>query len=149
MIILGLGFKYALHLQQVKWNVIFDLVMKKFKLLVVFILLLFTHRAFCEHNYNGQYADQKSEDENKASFEPTDFQLYIFGEVPSSQVLFNSISETLTLFSKKEKSKELIARINHSKSKIFSNFVLPQYSFFSRYCSVFMHIFLKTACFRL
>lgn len=123
--------------------------MKKLKLVVVFILLLFAHKAYCEHNYNGQGADQKNEDENKLSFKPIDFQSYIYGEVPSSQVLFNPISETLTLFSKKEKSKELIVRINHSKSKIFSNLVLPQYSFFSRYCSVFMHIFLKTACFRL
>jgi hypothetical protein len=146
---LGLGFKYALHLQQVKWNVIFNSVMKKIKLVVVLILLLFAHSAYCEYNYNGEYADQKSEEENKVSFEPTDFQLYIFGEVPTSQVLFNPVPETLTLFTKKEKSKELIARINHSKSKIFSNLVLPQYSFFSRYCSVFMHIFLKTACFRL
>jgi hypothetical protein len=123
--------------------------MKKIKLVVVLILLLFAHSAYCEYNYTGEYADQKSEEENKVSFEPTVFQLYIFGEVPSTQVFFNPVPETQTLFSKKEKSKELIARINHSKSKIFSNFVLPQYSFFSRYCSVFMHIFLKTACFRL
>ncbi len=123
--------------------------MKKLKFIIVLFLIIFAQDAYCGHNYQYQKFTLQRGFENNSNFETTELQRNIFGEIPSTQILFNTISETITLFSKKEKSKELIVRLNHSKSKIFSNLVLPQYSFFSRYCSVFMQIFLKTACFRL
>ena len=146
---LDLWFKYALHLQQIIKIVILVSEMKKLKFVVVLFLMIFAQNAFCGHKSQDQIFSLQKGSDNNSNFESTDFQLYIFGEVPSAQVLFNPISQTLTLFSKRDKAKELFIRLTHPRAKIYSNLFFTQYSFFSRYCSVFMQIFLKTACFRL
>ncbi len=111
--------------------------------------MIFAQDAKCGNKLEDKISSLQNTCENNSDFETTELQRNIFGEIPSSQILFNTISETLTLFSKKEKSKALIIRLNHPKSKIYSNLFSLKYSFFSRYFSVFMHIFMKTACFRL
>lgn len=123
--------------------------MKKLKFIIVLFLIIFAQVAYCENKLDDKISSLQNACENNSNFETTEFQRNIFGEIPSTQILINTISETLTLFSKKEKSKALIIRLTHPKAKIYSNLFSLQHSFFSRYCSVFMQIFLKTACFRL
>ena len=123
--------------------------MKKLKFIIVLFLIIFAQDAYCGNKLDNKIFSLQNACENNSNFETTESQRNIFGEIPSTQILFNTISETLTLFSKKEKSKALIIRLTHPKAKIYSNLFSIRYSFFSRYCSVFMHIFLKTACFRL
>ena len=123
--------------------------MKKLKLIIVLFFILFAESANYQLITNEPDGLSKNDIENKLSFEPSEFQLNLFGELPSPQVFSNTISESPTLFSKKGKSKALIIRLTHPISKVYSNLFSLQYSFFSRYCSVFVQIYLKTACFRL
>jgi len=121
--------------------------MIKLKLVVLLflsLLLLKLHNGHLKHNV---FANDLSKKE--LSFEAKDNNNSMSGILPSIPVYFNIVTEDPVSYSYNTKSKELVKIIIHSKTKNNSDLSFHQFSFFSRYCSVFRHIFLKTACFRL
>jgi hypothetical protein len=86
---------------------------------------------------------------DELSFEANEDYMYLKGILPSAQVFFNIVPETPVAFSPEVKIKDSNSELITSKTKILFNLSFHQISFFSRYCSAFIQIYLRTACFRL
>jgi hypothetical protein len=71
------------------------------------------------------------------------------GILPSAQVFFNIVPEAPVAFSFNAKDKDSNSELITSKTKRIFNLSFHQISSFSRYCSAFIQIYLRTACFRL
>ncbi len=123
--------------------------MIKFKLVIILFLSLLLLKLHSETNHLKQNFFANNVSENELSFEANDNYNFLLGILPSTPVYFNIVPNDPVSFSYNTKSKELVKLIIHSTSKNNSNLSFHQHSFFSRYCSVFMQIFIKTACFRL
>jgi hypothetical protein len=123
--------------------------MIKFGLVVILFLSLMLQKLHGETSQIEHNLFAVSNSENELSFSANDNNNYLFGILPSTQVIFNIVPETLVSFSFNCKLKGLIKLKIHSKSKNKSNLSFQQDSFYNRYCSVLVKIFLKTACFRL
>ncbi|MBK6281314.1 MAG: hypothetical protein IPF54_00370 [Draconibacterium sp.] len=123
--------------------------MIKLKLLVILILSLLLLKLHSGTNHLKQNVFANDFSKNELSFEANDNNNSMSGILPSIPVYFNIVTENPVSFSYNAKSKELVKFIIHSTTKNNSNLSFHQFSFFSRYCSVFRQIFLKTACFRL
>jgi hypothetical protein len=123
--------------------------MIKLKLLVILFLSLLLLKLHSGTNDLKQNVFANDLSKNELSFEANDNNNSMAGILPSIPVYFNIVPEDPVSFSYNTKSKELVRIIIHSTTKNNSNLSFHQFSFFSRYCSVFRQIFLKTACFRL
>jgi hypothetical protein len=87
--------------------------------------------------------------EDELSFEANEYYMYLKGILPSAHVFFNIVPEAPVTFSPEVKIKNTNSEFTTSKTKILFNVSFYQISFFSRYCSAFIQIYLRTACFRL
>jgi hypothetical protein len=122
--------------------------MNKIKLVFIIFILLFAQKAYCEQN-NADFPFAQNDRDNKLSFETNEFFLYNPGDLPSAQVFFNIIPEASSSSLANNKIKDSGFELFHSNTKINHKLSIYQDSVFSRYCSVFGQIYLKTACFRL
>jgi len=123
--------------------------MRKFELLILFFMLFFAQNVHCGQNNPLLNLSTQSTLDNELSFESDEIYIYVIGEPPSVQVVFNVVHVTSTLFSNSEKIKALKWKTTPSTAKINLNLSIHQASVFTRYSSAFMQIYLKTACFRL
>ncbi len=123
--------------------------MLKIKLVIILFLSLLLLKIHGDTNHLKQNVFANNFSENELSFISNDNYNLLSGILPSTPIYFNVVPDNPVSFSYNSKSKELIKLITHSTTKNNSNLSFHQYSFFSRYCSVFMQIFIKTACFRL
>jgi len=123
--------------------------MKKLKLLVFLFLLVFAQKVYCEHNNAEQPSACQNERGDVLSFETNEFFHYNPGDLPSAQVFFNIIPEASSSSLSNNKTKDSGFKLFNSNTKINHKLSIHQDSVFSRYCSAFVQIYLKTACFRL
>ncbi len=123
--------------------------MLKLKLIIILFLslLLLKIHGGTDHLKQNDIVNNVSSSE--LSFISNDSYNFLSGILPSTPIYFNIVPDNPVSFLYNVKSKELVKLITHSTTKNNSNLSFHQYSFFSRYCSVFMHIFIRTACFRL
>jgi hypothetical protein len=73
----------------------------------------------------------------------------LFGNLPASQVFFNIVPEAPVFFNSYIKAESFHSELNTLKTKSTNKLTQNQFSSFSRYCSGFIQIYLRTACFRL
>jgi len=123
--------------------------MKTFKLVVILFLSFFVQNGYSEPNCVERNISIQNVGENELSFEANEYYMYLKGILPSAQVFFNIVPEAPVTFSPKVKIKNTNSEITKKKTKILFNLSFHQISFFSRYCSAFIQIYLRTACFRL
>jgi len=123
--------------------------MKKFKLVVILFLSLFAQNGYGEPNcVERNFSIQKTE-KDELSFEANEDYKYLMGILPSATVFFNIVPEAPVTFSSEIKIKDSNFELITSKIKILFNHSFHQISSFNRYCSSFIQIYLRTACFRL
>jgi hypothetical protein len=123
--------------------------MKKFILIIILLFSLFGLQVHSEPNCLEINLSAQNVVEDELSFEPSKDYNYLKGILPSSQVFFNIVPVAPYSFSANEKTKDSIGELIPSKTKIIFNLSFHQDSVFSRYCSAFIQIYLRTACFRL
>jgi hypothetical protein len=123
--------------------------MIKFKLFVFLFFSLFIQQLHCEPNYLERIFSIQNFEENELSFETNEDYNFLMGILPSAHVFFNIIPEVPGTFSSNAKTKDFNFELITSKTKIIFNLSFHQISSFSRYCSAFIQIYLRTACFRL
>jgi hypothetical protein len=123
--------------------------MKKFKLFIILFFSLFVQNVYGEPNFPEQNFSVQSIGEDELSFEANGNYLNFKGILPSTQVFFNIVPQVPVTFSSNAKSKDSNFELITSKTKIIFNPSFHQISSFSRYCSAFIQIYLRTACFRL
>lgn len=126
-----------------------NLTMKKFILIIILLFSFFVQLVHGNSNGLSQNLSAQNIVDDELSFESNDNYNLLLGILPSAPVYFNIVPEDPVSFSYNSKSRELARLLIHSRTKNTSDLSFHQYSYFSRYCSVFMHIFMKTACFRL
>ncbi len=123
--------------------------MKKFKLVIILFLPLFIQQIQGEpKSLEGNFSEQKIA-ADELSFETTGDYKYLMGMLPSAQVFFNIVPEISGALSPHPKTKDSDSDLFTSKIKIIFNLSIHQFSSFSRYCSTFIQIYLRIACFRL
>jgi hypothetical protein len=122
--------------------------MKKFKLVVILFFTLFIQQVHCESNFLEKFFSVQIVEEDELSFEANDDYNYLMGILPSAHVLFNIVPEASVTFSFNIKTKDSNFEFT-SKAKLIFNLSFHPISSFSRYCSAFIQIYLRTACFRL
>lgn len=123
--------------------------MKKFKLFIILFFSLFVQNVYSEPNLPERNFSFQSVGEDESSFEANEDYIYLKGILPSTQVFFNIVPQAPVSFSSNAKTKDVISELFTSRTKIFFNPSFHQISSFSRYCSAFIQIYLRTACFRL
>lgn len=123
--------------------------MKKFKLFIILFFSLFVQNVYGEPNFPERNFSVQNVGEDELSLEANEDYIYLKGILPSVQVFFNIVPEAPVTFSFNAKTKYLINELISSKTKIIFNPSFHQISSFSRYCSAFIQIYLRTACFRL
>ena len=123
--------------------------MKKFKLVIILFFTLFIQQLHSEPNYFERFFSIQNFGEDELSFEANDDYNYLMGILPSAQVFFNIVPEAPVAFSFNAKDKDSNSELITSKTKRIFNLSFHQISSFSRYCSAFIQIYLRTACFRL
>ncbi len=123
--------------------------MKKFKLVVILFFSLFIQNVHCESNFLERNFSIQNVGEDEISFEANEDYNYLMGILPCAQVLFNIVPEAQFSFSSNAKTKDSNIKLIPSKTKIIFNHSFHQISSFSRYCSAFIQIYLRTASFRL
>jgi len=121
----------------------------KFKLLILLFVSLIVQNVHGEPVCHERNLSVQNVGEDELSFEANEDYMYLKGILPSAQVFFNIVPEAPVTFSPKVKIKNTNSEITTSKTKILFNLSFHQISFFSRYCSAFIQIYLRTACFRL
>lgn len=142
-------FNYQLPLLAIGYGINLFSSMEKFKIVVILLVLLFAQKVHCEQNNAEQPNACQNEREDELSFETNEFFLYNPGDLPSAQVLFNIIPEASSSSLANNKIKDSGFGLFHSNAKINHKLSIHKDSVFTRYCSVFGQIYLKTACFRL
>lgn len=123
--------------------------MKKFNLIIILFLSLFVQFTHAESNSLECNISVQNIGDDELSFESNDNFNFLLGILPSTPVYFNIVPEDPVSFSYNSKSKEFVRLLIHTRTKNTSDLSFYQYSFFSRYCSVFQQIYMRTACFRL
>ena len=123
--------------------------MKKFKLFIILFFSLFVQNVYSEPNFLERNFSIQNVGEDELSFEANEDYIYLKGILPSAQVFFNIVPEAPVAFSSNAKTKDSFSELITSKTKIIVNLSFHQISSFSRYCSTFIQIYLRTACFRL
>ncbi len=121
----------------------------KSSLIILFLLLLFS---------TGTYGESRTDEHNSHSegvvasglhFTVSRFHLHHEGDLPSPQLVFPVCQNTSNDGQSNEKSRKLVLDSFYSKLKTRYKLSLFQASVFSGHSSALVHIFLKTACFRL
>lgn len=123
--------------------------MKKFKLIILLFFSLFIQQLHGQPDRMKRNLSIQNFVENKLSFETNGDYNYLMGILPSAQVFFNIVSEVYVALSFDAKTKDSDSKLFTSKTKIIFNLLSHKISCFSRYCSTFIQIYLRTACFRL
>jgi hypothetical protein len=124
-------------------------IMKKLKLVIILFLSLFVQQVHSEPSGLERSFSSQNARKDELSFETNEGYNYLMGILPSAQVFFNIVPEAPVSFSFNAKTKDSNGVLIPSKAKIIFNLSFHQVSVFSRYCSTFIQIYLKTACFRL
>lgn len=123
--------------------------MKKFKLVIILFFSLFIKQLQAEPNsLESNFSEQKIVTD-ELRFETNGDYKYLMGILPSAQVFFNIVPEVSVALSFEAKTKNSDSNLFSSKTKIVFNLSFHQISSFSRHCSTFIQIYLRTACFRL
>jgi len=123
--------------------------MKKFKLVVFLFFSLFIQQLHSEPNFFEPIFSVQNIEEDELSFEANDDYNYLMGILPAAHVFFNIVPEAPVTFSYNAKTKDSNNELFTSKTKIIFKLSFHPISSFSRYCSAFIQIYLRTACFRL
>jgi hypothetical protein len=126
-----------------------NLAMKKFILIIILLFSFFVQLVHGNSNGLGENLSVQNIGDDELSFESNDNFNFLLGILPSTPVYFNIVPEDPVTYSYNSKSREFVRLLIHSRTKNTSDLSFYQYSFFSRYCSVFQQIYLRTACFRL
>jgi hypothetical protein len=121
----------------------------KFKLLILLFVSLIVQNVHGEPVCQERNLSVQNVGEDELSFEANEDYIYLKGILPSAHVFFNIVPEAPVTFSCEVKIKESNCGLITSKAKILFNQSFHQISSFSRYCSSFIQIYLRTACFRL
>jgi len=123
--------------------------MKKLKLIIILLFLLFLKQLHCEPDYLKLIIPEQTFEEDELSYKTNEDYNLLRGILPSAQVFFNIIPEVPVALTFDAKTKNSDSNLFSSNTKIIFNLSLHQISSFSRYCSTFIQIYLRTACFRL
>ena len=123
--------------------------MKKFKLVIILLLLLFIKQLYSEPNCLKLDFSEQSYEEDELSYKSYEDYNFLRGILPSALVFFNIVPEVPVALSFYAKTKDSGNELFTSKTKIIFNLSFQQVCVFCRYCSTLIQIFLRTACFRL
>jgi hypothetical protein len=123
--------------------------MKKFRLVGILFLFLFIQQIHSEPNCCKRRFAVQHFVEDHLSFETREDYKYLMGILPSSEVYFNIIQEAFSANLVNKKIKDSSGEFTLLKTKIILNYSFLPNLVYSRYCSAFIHIYLRTACFRL
>lgn len=123
--------------------------MKKFKLVIILFLLLFMQQLHCEPNYLERKFTVQHFVEDQLSFETREDYKSLMGILPSAEVFFNIVQEAFSSNLNNKKIKDSLGELIPSKNKIILNHSFLPNLVYSRYCSAFIPIYLRSACFRL
>jgi hypothetical protein len=123
--------------------------MKKLKLVIILLFLLFLKQLHCEPDYLKLIIPEQTFEEDELSYKTNEDYNILRGILPSAQVFFNIIPEVPVALSFEAKTKDYSNELYTSKTKIILNLLFQQVSVFCRYSSTFIQIYLRTACFRL
>ena len=123
--------------------------MKKLKPVIILFFLLFLKHSYSEPDFLKLNFSDQSFEEDELSYKTNEDYNLLRGILPSAQVFFNIIPEVPVALSFDAKTKDFSYKLFVSKAKKNLNQSTKQDSVFCRYCSTFVHIYLRTACFRL
>lgn len=123
--------------------------MKKCFWITLFFTLLFNLQLYCISAYPADNLSVENIRQENSSFISSKNYNCLFGILPSSQVFFNLVPESPVVFILYLKAESFHSVNNTLKIRTIIKFSHYHFSFFSRYCSGFVQIFLRTACFRL
>lgn len=122
---------------------------RKLIFVITFAVLLLARYAICGTGYGKQSLPQQQISEDELSFEQTDFYYHNEGDIPAPQIFFNSFPSINNLFPSSEKARKTVHNLYYSQIQIIYKLSHIQASIFSWHSSALIHLFLKTACFRL
>lgn len=123
--------------------------MKKLKLVIILLFLQFLKHSYSEPDFlKLNFSDQNPEEE-ELSYKTNEDYNFLRGILPSAHIFFNIIPEVPVALSFDAKTKDFSKELFNSKTKIILNHSFKQVLVFCRYSSTFVHIYLRTACFRL
>lgn len=123
--------------------------MGKYFLIFFFICTLFSPQILGNTAGKNENAFPGAREKNILSYEINLDYLYLTGMLPSAQVYFNIVPEAQVSSPVFPKPKVQFTRPVPPKIKIIHNLTFQQISLFSRHCSAFVQIYLRSACFRL
>lgn len=121
----------------------------KSSLIILFLLLLFSTGTYGESRTDEQYSLSQGVVASELHFNVSQFHLNNEGDLPSPQLVFPVCQNTSNTFQSNEKSRKLILDSFCSRLKTRYKLSIFQAFVFSGHSSALVHIFLKTACFRL
>lgn len=123
--------------------------MKKCLWIALFFFLLFDQQLYCVSNSMGENLSFRNLTHKNISLISSENHNCLSGILPSSQIFFNIVPEVPVFFISYIKAESFHSELNTLKAKATNKLTHNQFSSFSRYCSGFIHIYLRTACFRL
>ena len=123
--------------------------MKNLELVIIFFLLLFVQQLLKDSNCCEQQFATGHLKDNRTSFEPREDYKHLMGILPTEEVFFNVIQEAFSINLVHKKIKEPSEELIPLKAKKVFNYSYLSHRGYSRYCSAFIQIFLRTACFRI
>ena len=119
------------------------------KLFILFFLLLIS---FCSVSKISPEKRQPASQEivgDISHFDVSEFQSHNEGDLPTPQLFPRAILKTSNAFSSSEKTKKIVRDLFLSRLNNTYKLTHFQASVFSGHSSALIHIFLKTACFRI
>ncbi len=123
--------------------------MKNCLWITLFFFLLLDQQLYCISNSTGENLSFKNLTHKNTSLISSENYNCLSGILPSSQVFFNIVPEVPVFFNTYIKAESFHRELNTLKTRSTNRLTHHQFSSFSRYCSGFIHIYLRTACFRL
>lgn len=124
--------------------------MKSFRVFILFFLLLTWSSVHSEVRHATRDLSHNSISEQEHSgFEAGEFTPNQEGDLPAAQVFFNLVPRLPFSGSASDKVRKTIPDLLLAKLNPTSGQTYFPISIFNRYCSVYVRIYLNTACFRL
>lgn len=121
----------------------------KSRLLILCLLLLISFHTFSNQEAEKQRSAPLKKIDTVSHFDVSEFQLHNEGDVPAPQLFFPVSPKTSNAFPTSEKTKKIVRNLFHSRLNNIYKLAHFQSSVFNWHSSVFIHLFLKTACFRI
>lgn len=123
--------------------------MRNLELVIIFFLLMFANQLLKDSNCCEQQFATGQLKHNQASFGSREDYKYLTGILPTAEVFFNVVQEAFSINLVHKKIKDSPEELIPLKAKKTFLNSYQSHRGYSRYCSAFIQIFLRTACFRL